>query len=477
MTSEFQVGPVDVSASTTVRDQMGALAAAAAVARCGAGSPMVAVMGRGHAAWLVRTLWADLVRPTLRLFVVDVTGVCRQGPDTACRVPHGASFRLSPLLLGVACGPRLPPTPYGTTRVGPGSISLWLHRGRGMLAVCDLLANSMPRREAVPVANAPWDGHVVGSRWAATVGRTRNPVASAKAPGSASKHIDAEVSLTVAEMIRGVAVSAGGCLCGCGDDGDLGYTVVVGVPQFAGSEGRVQMFPDQSVESEVIVTHSTANRTLILVVDVEQTHNSRSLAVLSTTRCEFPPGYLFQYLVVMRNWGQCSSSPFGSRTFIVTTHFKRSFYEVFRVQEHTAIFMPIMRHVSGVFSLSDSLFCLSFYAKKLRDYFYLYHFGDPTHPHDIAQSFPYPKSCKQVKAKRFLAKSGLMFRVLVSNVIEVIEPKTGFLCLTIGFPGLKSIEKIMAPLRIELRSIEPKSPILTILLRSLPVLISQVDGA
>ncbi|KAH3731926.1 hypothetical protein Pelo_17239 [Pelomyxa schiedti] len=247
MTSEFQVGPVDVLASTTVRDQMGALAAAATVGRCGAGSPMVAAMGRGHAAWLVRSLWSDLVRPTLRLFVVDVTGVCLRGPDTARRVPHGASFRLSPLLLGVACGPRLPPTPYGTTRVGPGSISLWLHRGRGMLAVCDLLANSMPRREAVPVTNAPWDGHVVGS-----------------SQGT-------EVSLTVAEMIRGVAVSAGGCLCGCGDDEDLGYTVVVGVPQFAGSEGRVQMFPDQSVESEVIVTHSTANRTLILVVDVEQT--------------------------------------------------------------------------------------------------------------------------------------------------------------------------------------------------------------
>ncbi|KAH3693377.1 hypothetical protein Pelo_19896 [Pelomyxa schiedti] len=67
-------------------------------------------MGRGHAAWLVRSLWSDLVRPTLRTFLLDV--------GTRYYVAGRLAVTISPVLLSVAPGGprRVPGHPGGSAR-------------------------------------------------------------------------------------------------------------------------------------------------------------------------------------------------------------------------------------------------------------------------------------------------------------------------------------------------------------------------
>ncbi|KAH3742624.1 hypothetical protein Pelo_15987 [Pelomyxa schiedti] len=402
--SDEEIG-ISFACTTTTRDQLGALAAAATVARCGAGSPMVAVMGRGHAAWLVRSLWSDLVRPTLRALALEVRGTLLVDKGLVSHVALSLSVVVSPLLLGVASAPGLgPDTPRGATRVGPSTVTGWATRAMGGGAV--LVVQGLPAdpSTAVPVAVSPWDCYVIGARWATVAGPGRG-----ERPWT--KGCDRMVTLTVTPLNGGFSV------LDCGEDECLGPgSVVVEVPQLAG-KGMVGVYPDQSVDSEVIVTHSKENRTVILVVDVEKTHNSKSLVVLSTTTCEFALGRSFVSLVVMRNWDHCSPA-FGSRTFIVQTLLWNSLFQAFHVQEGTAIPTPVMLK---------------------------------TVPLDVAQStsdthHTNTKSHKGIKAKKLMANSGFIFGVF-GNLIDVIEPLTGFLCVTISFTGLKakSVDLIATP--------------------------------
>ncbi|KAH3714600.1 hypothetical protein Pelo_18890 [Pelomyxa schiedti] len=113
----LMVDKVTSVAAVTTRSQLGALAAGAAISRCGANSAMVGVMGHGHATSLVRMLWSDWVRPTILFFVVDARGF--PSGATTCSYSQAkstttVSFALSPLLLSVALAPAPPPACINT---------------------------------------------------------------------------------------------------------------------------------------------------------------------------------------------------------------------------------------------------------------------------------------------------------------------------------------------------------------------------
>ncbi|KAH3723305.1 hypothetical protein Pelo_17992 [Pelomyxa schiedti] len=427
---------------------MGTLAAAATIGRCGAGSPMVAVIGRGHAAWLVRSLWSDLVRPTLRTFVLDLRGTpFGAAADRRSRTTVAVSVVLSPLLLGVSSPPtRVPAHPRRVSRVGPSSVAekgeAGAGGGGGVLTIKELgRGGSGGNEEEEAVASAPWYGHVIGARWAATAG----PADGIRSWMPDDSH---KVNLTVTRR-----VDREGHHCGRDGKGLACSSVVVPVPQLEGM-GHVGVYPDQSVDSEVIVTRSTENRTVIVVVDVEQTHNSRSLAVLSTTTCEFPLGHSFVSLVVMRNWdhhcsSSSSSSSFGSRTFVVKTRLCDLIQEAHHVQEGTSIPTPVMHNVVGVFRVTDTLFCVSFCTNKKQVQCNLYHRDNPTQPLNAvalsatANAKSQGKGIKMTQGK-VMANCGFIFSVF-GGVINVIEPTSGFLCLALSITGLKSIDLTSTP--------------------------------
>ncbi|KAH3698819.1 hypothetical protein Pelo_19787 [Pelomyxa schiedti] len=80
-TTSIAVG-VTSTATVTTRGQLGAIAAGATIPRCGGGSALQQIMGRGHATTFARLLWSDWVRPTIRLFVLKVNGLVRGASET-----------------------------------------------------------------------------------------------------------------------------------------------------------------------------------------------------------------------------------------------------------------------------------------------------------------------------------------------------------------------------------------------------------
>ncbi|KAH3745414.1 hypothetical protein Pelo_13163 [Pelomyxa schiedti] len=180
---------------------------------------------------------------------------------------------------------------------------------------------------------------------------------------------------------------------------------------------RFQLYLDKSVDSEVIVVLSphnsySGNRADIFVVDMEQTYNTKSLTILSTTTCMFPE-HIFESLVVLRNWLP-RSPDYGSRSFFVNAvvadgvsyrrNKKMCRNELFHVEESTGTLTHMVSHMVDVFRVCDSLLGGMLF-----------------------------KSHKGKKVRRFYIDSGFMLNVF-GNLIDVIEPTTGFLVLSITFP-------------------------------------------
>ncbi|KAH3762632.1 hypothetical protein Pelo_5525 [Pelomyxa schiedti] len=353
-------------AAVTTRSQLGALAAGATISRCGANSAMVGAMGHGHATSLVRMLWSGWVRPTIRFFVIDARGF-----------PSGAtvSFALSPLLLSVALAPACFDVALGSSWVDSNRFAyvrfggdpylpgLWvgdlrtLRCGEGGVAV----ARGRPGEDYVYQAN---------SKWAAMVSYT-----SSGNPGHAA--------LTVASL-KSVDDHTGMEF--------LRHSVVVEMPFVESSVPvRFQLYFDKSVDSEVIVVqcnkrYSSGNRADIFVVDMEQTHSTKSLTILSTTTCMFPAHY-FESLVVLRNWLP-RSPDYGSRSFFVNAavadgvfysrNTKMCRNELFHVEESTGKLTHVVSHMVDVFRVCDSLVGVSFRANKEQELIKFYHRDDPT---------------------------------------------------------------------------------------------------
>ncbi|KAH3722525.1 hypothetical protein Pelo_18769 [Pelomyxa schiedti] len=183
----------------------------------------------------------------------------------------------------------------------------------------------------------------------------------------------------------------------------------------------------------VVAKHTRrANVIELFVVDIAATYKRRSLALLSTMRCELPTGLQWKSLFVMRNWDQCSAG-YGSRTFIVKAE-ASSKYSMFSWAEGTGTATPIIfpdsdATIYDVMRLSDSVLCLSLRKKKRGGMFGLYH------RHDVTQQLRHRIDCSS--KKKFVlvaAESGLMF-VRYHDRIEVVEPITGVVVLTLNFPA------------------------------------------
>ncbi|KAH3763271.1 hypothetical protein Pelo_4872 [Pelomyxa schiedti] len=301
---------VTSTGAATTFGQLGALAAGATVARCGANSAMQRIMGRGLATSLVRTLWFDWVRPTIKVFLLQVscvhdgtTGV----PSTAYRA---VSFALSPLLLSVA----------GTSSShGPGPTLVPLQYGR-----------LFDGRRVAHITNGqytqqPWDGFEL-SVWDPVVPRT--PWVT----------------------------------CARGDT------------------------PGKDYEWCLVV--------VVVVV----------VAVMAMVIVEMVATIPVDHIV-----------------------------------ESTGISTLIHRNVVDVFRVSDSLFCVSFQTNKQQEWFRFYHRDQPTVPLDVLQELKRNKTKHRGKhVRRFMAVSGFVFNVF-ANMVDVIDPTTGFVILTITFPDFSSI--------------------------------------
>ncbi|KAH3745416.1 hypothetical protein Pelo_13165 [Pelomyxa schiedti] len=421
-------------AAVTTRSQLGALAAGATISRCGANSAMVGVMGHGHATSFVRMLWFDWLRPTIRFFVVEVSD------DTSI------SFALSPLLLSVARAPSPPPA-----RAFPTPGDLWVDISRVAdvrFGVLRLRHVQSGRGGGVAVAQSPprcTFAYGVNSKWAAMLAE------------SGFGHSCCGATLTVASL---AGLECQPSVNDTGSDffayrGGAGWPLVnsfaVEIPSLQSPGPRqVRMHLDKSVDREVIVVQQAQknhyqNIAVILVVDMEQTYNTKSLAILSTTTCTFPVSYSFESLVVLRN--SLPRSPgYGSRSFFVTivhtesvysSHSQPSNNEVFRVEESTTNFTNMLSNVAHVFRVCDSLLGVSYNINKKQECIQFYHRDDPTRPLNLPGSMIY-ESHKGKKVRTFSADSGFVFSVF-GNMIDVIEPTSGFLVLTITFSSLDNI--------------------------------------
>ncbi|KAH3765138.1 hypothetical protein Pelo_2970 [Pelomyxa schiedti] len=410
-----------VTATTTTRAQLGAVAAGATIPRCGARCPMVLAMGHGPAAWLVGSLWRDLVRPTLRTLRLDAFTE---------HFPFSLAVTVSPLLLGAVPGSPPDPSPslafswVRPTPVGSDSAVTVRRNPAGGPSAGDWVLATRDTRTylQVPVARVPLG--------AAHVNLLCPPDWSVTAVLQASRR--PHVTLAVAPL-RSAPLR--------GHEEEERRLVHVEVPQFTEPDG-IRIYPDHSVCSEVALTQSSCNKMVILIVDVAETHRSKSLAVLSTTRCEFPDHYSVESLVVMRNWDSCSPDRHGSRTFIVKTRrnmpTRKAFptYEAFHVQECTAASTSIKRHVVDAFRVSDSLFCVSYRTNTDLEWFNLYHRDSPARPLEVVHPSLKIKGNRKshdrqsVVARSSMAHSGFVF-IAWNNAIDVIEPTTGFKCLTL----------------------------------------------
>ncbi|KAH3743051.1 hypothetical protein Pelo_15544 [Pelomyxa schiedti] len=379
-------------AGLTTRGQLGALATGATVVRCGGGSAMQRVMGRGHATSLVRVLWSDWVRPTIKLFIVEVSSSLQE-------VRHTLLFTVSPLLLSITCGPQLwAPRSHHN----PGT---WIDAGHRyarresnpndgtFLALRDVHSRSCTQ---VAVSGTTEIGTVFGyavnSKWAAVVRYRQGPVMLTVAPLRTTSSRDHPAS------------------------------VVVEMPMAVVRESHlVRLFMDPSVDSEVAVTPFYQNKAVILVVDMEQTYKSKSLVLLSTTRCAFPLGH-FASLVVLRNWDY-GSQGYGSRTFIASTLLDYSLTELFHVEEGTGLTTHIARngdYVTNLFRLSSSRFCVSFISEKFQGSFSIFHRDNVAQPLNLpvaqTNNTPHPK-CYHRPQKFFTsAESGLIFKGFDSRI-------------------------------------------------------------
>ncbi|KAH3714244.1 hypothetical protein Pelo_19248 [Pelomyxa schiedti] len=324
---------------------------------------MQRVMGRGLATSLVRTLWFDWVRPTIKLFVLNFICVHDGTTGVLSNSYHAVSFALSPLLLSVAGsggggggpGPTLM-RPHGGKRVDGRRIAD-LAQGKFLRPPCDGFVLGTwdpvdPRTPWVPCARggAPGKDYVyefdINTKWAAVVSYRRE--------GQPPRGLPA--FMTVAKMVPCCCVGGGGGYEG----GGTVSCVDVEMPlecAYLTCPRTVKLFMDRSVEREVAVVHSTKLGTVVYVVDVERTFESGTLALLSTTTCDLPPNNSFKSLIVLRNWEHHSPGYYGSRTFIVQCVDSESNHsEVYHMVESSGVFTLIQHCVVDVFRVSDSLF-------------------------------------------------------------------------------------------------------------------------
>ncbi|KAH3732400.1 tripartite motif-containing protein 39 [Pelomyxa schiedti] len=381
----------------TTRGQLGALAAGATVNRCGANSPMQRVMGRDHASSFLRILWFDVVLPTIRLFVLDVCGLALR--DGALRQKEVAvSFALSPLLMSIFREPSsVPPLDFSPVYK---ALPLWASSPSSHNQIRD-------------------DSTAYNTKWVASVG---NFVRRGKEVISGS--------LTVAPLMGGAISTGRAPHC------DVERAVVVDMPMVNGCI-TCRAFVDQSVDCEVVVAQVTQSCVVVVVVDMEETCESKKLAVLSTTRCEFPSEqHNFYSVVVMRNWDDLFSPAYGSRTFLVKLSWNRLRFEILHFPEAAISPKPTViqsKNVEDVFRLSDSLFCVSCCRNTLQESFSIYHRENPAHPLTLGQ-------LTSTSRKRFhvTAESGFIFNSF-STIIEVIEPTSGCVILVINCPGFQHL--------------------------------------
>ncbi|KAH3723136.1 hypothetical protein Pelo_18161 [Pelomyxa schiedti] len=406
----FDISP-DTSGEepTTTRGQLGALAAGAVIARCGAGSALLRVMGRDQAAALVRALWHEWVAPTLTRFVLEVECAPR-GPACLRRRSLTLSLVASPLLASVARGPAAAPA--------RGNSGAWVDARRFaerafLPGGTVLVVRDLPTGAKCPVWSSPrcsMDEFAATARWAACVSFDRRPavrsctLAVASLAGIPGQH----------DRYDGV-------------DGDaIGRTVAVGLPMVSlVSSSLFRVYSDPSDESAFVVVHFTESGAVIFVVDVEQTYKSKSLVLLSTTAWTLPHGHSFVSLVVMRNWDH-ESPAYRSRTFIVKTVCSHSTYEVFRVDECSGrcryLLVQEGDNVEDVFRLSDSLFCVGLFTKHRTLSYKIYHRDNMVCPLNLPETKAPNKENK-----------------VLTNRIEVIVPMSGFVVLTVNIPEFAAI--------------------------------------
>ncbi|KAH3723348.1 hypothetical protein Pelo_17947 [Pelomyxa schiedti] len=420
--TNIALGGVTSTATVTTRGQLVALAVGATVARCGGGSTLQQIMGRDHAATFARLLWSDWVRPTIRLFVLDVSGSVR-GDASESSESITLTFSVSPLLLSVASGPALAPfmmiqgTLVDACRVVDKELLDDDDDDDLGAAVVVRRLGSGRRAHVMKCSHRAVQEFAFNAKWAAMA--TYPPHDSRKRAAT----------LAVASL-QGVPGD-------CDGDGDLEAfrrAVVVDLP-FVCLVGSclIRVSPDKSVDSEVVVTHTTGNRANMYVVDMEQTYNSRRLVLLSTTTWELPSGYGLLSLLVLRNWN--SPGGHGSRTFIVNLRKRWSppAYEVFLVEESTATSRCLNLH-------NDNVGYVCRLQGRTVNVYHRDNVALPLKPNCQWGITPRSEShLKDVDTLQVRAEGGFIFKVSTSSSVEVIEPTSGHVVLTISFPGLTSI--------------------------------------
>ncbi|KAH3758366.1 hypothetical protein Pelo_9826 [Pelomyxa schiedti] len=196
----------------------------------------------------------------------------------------------------------------------------------------------------------------------------------------------------------------GGGSCGC-------CCVFLDMPVVTSKVVRVTVEMDPWGDSEAIITQCTAKSAVMSVVDLEQTFNSRSLVIVSTTTWPFPVGHSFLSSVALRSGKRTDVGV--SRAFIVRTLWNASSSTaLFRVEEQTGAFQPIT-------PLDGS------YVAEMQG----------------TQSW-------------FTAERGFLFNVNTDR-IDVLEPTRGAAILKIHFPGFDSV-RLMSTSSFFLSSAAPK---------------------
>ncbi|KAH3762145.1 hypothetical protein Pelo_6013 [Pelomyxa schiedti] len=416
-------GEIRVVQGVWAADQLATLALASHSPRCGANSP-----ARALGPHLLKQLWDSCVLACLRSVVLDVSVRSADQPSILGRWSLVVRLRVSPLLLGLV-GPVH--VAHRETQMGRHTIDhcQWLDE----TLCCEERSTTSWRDAVVARRTGPRGLAWRGSERCLIPHKNHMDVYVANREWMMQRTHDGVGYSVIVRSLGGVGVCDGDGReegSGGGGGGGEAEAVVVQLPVYR-YFGRLFKFSKAIPSQAVMVADAGEEPGIALVVfDVAKTYATRTLQVVSTTRCgAVTPEWLNDFcmgdILVMRNRAGDTVFVFEATSLTQLTT-QSVVYAVQANGDTTQIYSEIG---AGVLTqVSGSLF--SIYHKRTQ----VLDIWDCSDTSPSAATTRKPLwSIKQVKNYKVISGGGLMFLATHKKQLQVIDGASGHCAATIEF--------------------------------------------